>query len=384
MPNNLSGCSPSVQEEPASTLALSWRARLSARSAGLSGKRSPPRSWLAAWRRANWMRHLFGRIYEPSTASRGVAAWISSLRDTPASPSAPPGVAVGRAIRDTYGPTSPASWASADRLLSFSRTCGDTSLLGFVRSASHWKAWVTRWQRDCSRRMKSGRATAANASSSWGTPSASEPGGTAEQGLERKRAAIAGGAQMGLCVSVLSHQVQQWPTPDAAAADRRPAADPAATVRPSGAKKQRTINDAARLAGCSTPRASDGEKGGMRKADGTPSILAQARSASWMTPTSRDHKDGACGEADVPTNGLLGRQVCRSSLPDPATETSGSGSPNSPPGCRPRLNLVFVLWLMGWPPTVLGICGSSEMASFPSVRQWRSFISHLLSTSGDS
>jgi len=29
----------------------------------------------------------------------------------------------------------------------------------------------------------------------------------------------------------------------------------------------------------------------------------------WPTATSRDWKDGACAEANVPTNGLLGRAV---------------------------------------------------------------------------
>ena len=31
----------------------------------------------------------------------------------------------------------------------------------------------------------------------------------------------------------------------------------------------------------------------------------------WATPTARDWKDGACADADVPTNGLLGRQAPR-------------------------------------------------------------------------
>ena len=29
----------------------------------------------------------------------------------------------------------------------------------------------------------------------------------------------------------------------------------------------------------------------------------------WMTPTARDHKDGATTLANTPVNGLLGRQV---------------------------------------------------------------------------
>jgi hypothetical protein len=36
----------------------------------------------------------------------------------------------------------------------------------------------------------------------------------------------------------------------------------------------------------------------------------------WGTPTARDWKDGACADADVPTNGLLGRMAAR--WPTPA------------------------------------------------------------------
>ena len=39
------------------------------------------------------------------------------------------------------------------------------------------------------------------------------------------------------------------------------------------------------------------------------------REGGPSTPTSRDHKDGACAEADVLTNGLLGRQAVRWQTP---------------------------------------------------------------------
>lgn len=44
--------------------------------------------------------------------------------------------------------------------------------------------------------------------------------------------------------------------------------------------------------------------------NGTPSLSTWARTG-WATPTARDWKDGACAHADVPTNGLLGRQSAR-------------------------------------------------------------------------
>ena len=55
-----------------------------------------------------------------------------------------------------------------------------------------------------------------------------------------------------------------------------------------------------------TPMATDGNKpsaGNRRTAN-----LTHA-SQMWMTPTARDHKDGATTLANTPVNGLLGRQV---------------------------------------------------------------------------
>lgn len=93
----------------------------------------------------------------------------------------------------------------------------------------------------------------------------------------------------------------------------------------------------------------------------------------WGTPTTRDWKDGACAEQNVPTNGLLGRPVCRvgmwatparadctgttggnmgrslrtdiSSHPDLPTTTAGE---SSSPSTR-RLSPLFVEMLQGFP-----------------------------------
>jgi DNA (cytosine-5)-methyltransferase 1 len=58
----------------------------------------------------------------------------------------------------------------------------------------------------------------------------------------------------------------------------------------------------------------------------------------WMTPTARDHKDGATSLANTRVNGLLGRQVL-------TTPMAGNDS------CEQRrtLNPLFVEALMGWP-----------------------------------
>jgi hypothetical protein len=149
----------------------------------------------------------------------------------------------------------------------------------------------------------------------------------------------------------------------------------------------------------------------------------------WGTPTSRDWKDGASANT-APTNGLLGRQViqnwptpdanamndgesreswqaradrsklkhnngngagmplaiaCQSSPPAPEPPNSGSESSESihgslQPSAKKRLNVCFVLWLMGLPhhwlapePTVSG-CAETQLW----LRAQRQLLSRLL------
>jgi DNA (cytosine-5)-methyltransferase 1 len=106
-----------------------------------------------------------------------------------------------------------------------------------------------------------------------------------------------------------------------------------------------------------TPMANDGCKpsaGNRRAADLTHSA------GMWMTPTARDHKDGATSLANTPVNGLLGRQVL---------VTPMAGHDTSEP--RRTLNPLFVEALMGWPTGWTGfasvataLAGSLEPAAF--------------------
>ena len=85
----------------------------------------------------------------------------------------------------------------------------------------------------------------------------------------------------------------------------------------------------------------------------------------WMTPTARDHKDGATSLANTPVNGLLGRQVL-------VTPTAGRTSCDMPR----TLNPLFVEALMGW-PTGWTDFASVATAWSPWLRRMRCELSQL-------
>lgn len=142
-----------------------------------------------------------------------------------------------------------------------------------------------------------------------------------------------------------------WPTPDHHG--RGDTSDPeairqrlAASKRADSEKRQLNLQEAAQLAGCSTPRASDGEKGGPNQTGET--LTQHAMLTGWATPAARDHKDGACQEAEVTVNALLGRQAAKLvSPPSGETPSSSTAKTGKPVACR--LNPLFSLWLMGYP-----------------------------------
>jgi hypothetical protein len=101
-----------------------------------------------------------------------------------------------------------------------------------------------------------------------------------------------------------------------------------------GKKHTASLEHAVKFASWPTPMAGTPAQKGYNEAGNTDSSRKTVLLASWMTPTTRDHKDGS-SEGTVPVNGLLGRQVW----------AAGSGSPAAT-GKLGRLNPAFSLWLM--------------------------------------
>jgi hypothetical protein len=293
-----STCSPCAAEQGDSTLASDWRSRLLARSAMSRSKHMPPKSWRAAWKKGGWMRRLFGRIYEPLTAARGVAQWISSLGGTLASLSPSQARVEAQMTLDTCGLTSPAFFVSSIGPAPSLKTCQGMCPSDCEKCDQNWKTWVTALKRRSSERRRSALRIDGNGYSSSLTPTKDDPG----------------------CA---------WPTPTVSESETRTNC---------GGGQGRVGRERLMLAGAvlywPTPRATDGSKGGPNQVGSKGDLMLPSAAVQWSTPTVRDWKDGGCAEANVPTNGLPGRQA-----------------PRSMPGGENGmvLNPRFVETLMGWP-----------------------------------
>lgn len=155
--------------------------------------------------------------------------------------------------------------------------------------------------------------------------------------------------------------VQQWPTPMVSDVMRgsgtymrgNPTLKGAAASWPTP-----IVNDATGSTHCYGPKTETGDRAIFLK---LPSAAAM-----WGTPTTRDWKDGACADANVPVNGLLGRQAVRS-LQGQQTPTDGATTSKS----GRSLNPLFVEALMGWPRQWTDVtestdCAPAETASYLS------------------
>ena len=111
---------------------------------------------------------------------------------------------------------------------------------------------------------------------------------------------------------VLAVEASRWATPRSCSAAAAAFTDDA--IAKAG-ERFPNLESQVQLATWSTPQARDEHtyaktKRGANSPGGTPLTVQAVESRAWPAPTQRDHKDGgaeAC--ANVPTNGLLGREV---------------------------------------------------------------------------
>lgn len=316
----------------------SWQIQALARSCWSRGKPSPAQSWLTRWSKAGWLRLLCGRMSEPSTAAHGVASWMASLAASRASPTPSLDGGLARTTSATSGQTLAASSSSPARGGASSRTSRGCSPRAAQRGFGEtFPDWVSRLRADCSRRRKSARAMGGNGSSSsrWPTPAARDfKGANGADHLENGTGRL---------------HLDQLP------------------------------NFVAHL--WSTPRASDGEKGGPNQSFGAGGVPLPAQASQWQTPSVADTTGGRMTRSgDRSGEMLLKGQAAAFSLRDQTTETPGLPSSTHPRTSRPQLNPMFVEWLMGWPigSTAFG-CSETGLSRYRQLS--RTALSSLASPS---
>ena len=143
-----------------------------------------PLSW-RGWQTRPWVKLLSGMIYSPSTLDRGAERWISSLPDSPASPSQSPASSEPKKTNATSSRESRRSFATWDRDSSSWKTCeGCLPLAGEESLATYSEPWPT------SGSTRSGSAceqapwvppTDASGFSSWPTPTIAATSGYSER-----------------------------------------------------------------------------------------------------------------------------------------------------------------------------------------------------------
>jgi hypothetical protein len=159
------------------------------RSATWRGKLSASRSWQRAWKRAIWMRRLFGEMSPPSTVAPGVVQWILSLAASRARTSAPLELAQeSTASARGSGASTLASFARFDPATSSWRTAQrslfeDSTACSPIWPRSGWMRSGMCGERPTSARPMSGPGC--SSSPDYPTPSASSYG-TSQNGINGK------------------------------------------------------------------------------------------------------------------------------------------------------------------------------------------------------
>lgn len=205
----LSACVP-VEEESTLPSTLSLEAATAA-SVTVNAKVIPPQYWQRAWKKDSYLKRLSGMTQQLFQANSIVEKWLSSMPATVVNPSLRRGSDLEIKTPGTSGHTSCATSASSNQSGASLRMSADTSPSALNRSGETFADLVTRLKLDYSVRRKSVRRTSENGSTSWPTPSKSDPEGsrtlppgTTPTGMrpDGKK------AQVGL-----NNAVKMWPTP---------------------------------------------------------------------------------------------------------------------------------------------------------------------------
>jgi len=314
--------------------------------------------------------------------------------DTPASPSARLANAVEPMIPATSGPKSPASLANVAQNGCSSKTSQAMSPSASKPSCESFGGWATRLRRACSVRQKSARRTSGSASSSWPTPMSLHPG--------TDRYNPAGNSDFTRKAEALALGITNWSTPKATDGAK---GGPGQSYGSGGMPPL-----PAQAAQWQTPVADDqmDRLRGKINSRGEPKLSAQA--IQWPTPAAQNWK-GSSEASIIRADGKSRMDILHYRAeqgfthPDPViTQDGRQCSPHFPISrplwasmiashgrvvsrrilkarARRRLNPLFVGWLMGWPiGHALCACSATEFTLWQ--QHMRGALSHLPMASG--
>lgn len=310
-----------------------------------SGKPLLPHKLPALWKREPLIRRLSGLTCSPSTAQRGVDAWICSLRDSRARTSA--SQAEGSGLMES---------APVSSLTSL------TSLTIATRRDSFWRTSAPSllpppplWTKP---KASSSSARPPESWENWPIAGGTRNGSLFQRPTWAPRMGVPGGSAL--------HGVSRWATPDCNTSSYSNG-----LMGPN--LRQQSSN-------WPTPRASMADCGSDSDQSGRPGIKDACE--QWPTPASRDYRTPNSQESQESRNHKGGEQLpnfVEHHFSHPVHSTL-DGRELSPTGrtLRRRLNPAFACWLMGWPiwwtSPVLINCARSAMESYRFRLQ-----SHLLS-----
>jgi len=303
----------------------------------LSGKPTPrPYSW-RGWKTRPWMKLLSGVTLQPSTADRGLELWIQSLVASPAKT-----CQSQESRKESNKETGPGCstntaelFAKLDHDTFLSKTSQDSFLTEPCQPYSKsWPKWGSMRNGECFQRKMWEPRILENESSSWRTPSASDPiGGVKDLNSEKYKNAEAPKIK-------LRDQSASWATPNTM--DHLPQRSPEALVkharRPKSGKRPCNLREQV-----------------------DPDAVRIYANANWPTPCStevrqgyQDRSRGKKGSQESLTTVVMKGLQCNNNTGPLAQEKQSDGNESSmtdqtSPQLKRRLSPTFVEWLMGMP-----------------------------------
>lgn len=352
---------PSAQELAASSLDLNSQSQLLEQFVMSRSKPLRAKSWLAAWKKKDWMQRLFGRILKPSMANLGVEKWIASLADIPASRLVSLEKNLEKTTQDISGQTSNDSSKKSSHQSASLKMSPTIYELDLTKSQMTYDNWVTKLRQACLRRRKLVLLTKEKDFLSWPTVIVSDhlcnETETPQRWKERAQEKKMEGINLHKPLRIVAQEA--WPTITVTDASVMKARPPEKMIRKDGRNTLRNPSLAETILqpvnfpkskedlknmnqGLSyqtkqtwpTVRTSSANGASAKEVEaGNPKQRLEVMITNWATPTTRDWKDTA--NANVPVNSLLGRQA-------PQIMKDGIES-------QITLNPRFTEWLMGWP-----------------------------------